>query len=131
MLTFIMDALRYREGALAAVWLSLGLTNMSLLFTTASLALERGIVLSLLTAVCNGSVLFMTGAAMHAGVWSAVLKDRHLLAQAAGITVQSRTGLLCRDLGYPAVQMGATAVSGGSCGGREAAPLQQLTTCRC
>ena len=62
MLTYTMDALRYREGALAAIWLSLGLTNLSLLFTTAALALERGVVLSLLTAICNGSTLFMTGA---------------------------------------------------------------------
>ena len=62
MLTYTLDALRYREGALASIWLSLGLTNLSLLYTAASLVWERGVLLSLLTAVCNGSILFMTGA---------------------------------------------------------------------
>ena len=62
MLTYTLDALRYREGALASMWLSLGATNLSLLYTTLTLSLERGVVLSLLTAVANGALLFMTGA---------------------------------------------------------------------
>ena len=61
MLTYTLDALRYREGALASIWLSLGATNLSLLYTTVTLMIERGIILSFLTAICNGALLFMTG----------------------------------------------------------------------
>ena len=152
MLTYTMDALRYREGALAAVWLSLGLTNLSLLFTTASLALERGILLSLLTAVCNGATLFMTGEvhmrtnpsnvvllvyvcighrhiSRRGGAWRRMMSTS--IPDMLHMLPTDSTPTPCRHLGHPAVQVGAAAVPCGSCCGRTAAHVQQPAAGRC
>ncbi|KAK9785342.1 hypothetical protein WJX73_005937 [Symbiochloris irregularis] len=60
MVTYILDTLRYREGALAAIWIMLGATNFGLILTTVFLSQDRN-VLSLLIALTNGLLLFLTG----------------------------------------------------------------------
>lgn len=62
MVTYILDTLRYREGALASVWLTLGGANQGLLLT-ATFTSQRPILLSILMALCNGFLLSMIG--MH------------------------------------------------------------------
>lgn len=61
MSTYILDALRYREGTFGAVWLSLGATNLSLLVSGASFSRSRPIFLAALMAVSTGSLLFLIG----------------------------------------------------------------------
>lgn len=60
MVTYLLDALRYREGALAAVWLTLGAANMGLILTATFMA-QRPIPLAALMALCNGFLLALTG----------------------------------------------------------------------
>lgn len=60
MVTYILDRLRYREGALAAVWMMLGATNFGLIITTVFQSQELSI-LSFLIALSNGLLLFLIG----------------------------------------------------------------------
>ena len=62
MVIYILDALQYREAALLAVWLSLGLFNMSFALTILFFSETTSVVIPLLTAVMNGITLFLTGA---------------------------------------------------------------------
>lgn len=61
MVIYILDALQYREAALLAVWLSLGLMNMSFGLTALFFSDSPGILTPILTAVMNGIALFLTG----------------------------------------------------------------------
>lgn len=56
-----MDALRYREGALGAIWITLGLANLSMLVSEASLGGSNPILLSAAVSLCSGSTLFLVG----------------------------------------------------------------------
>ena len=61
MVSYILDAMRYREGALGSVWITLGSINLSMLLSGAVFAAQRPLSLSLLIAICNGTTLFTTG----------------------------------------------------------------------
>ena len=61
MVIYILDALQYREAALLAVWLSLGLMNMSFGLTVLFFTDTQLILIPLLTAITNGITLFLTG----------------------------------------------------------------------
>ena len=61
MVCYILDALRYKEGALAAVWLTLGTINLSLWLSGAVLVGGRPLALSLMIGACSGTTLFTTG----------------------------------------------------------------------
>ena len=61
MVCYILDALRYKEGALAAVWLTLGSVNLSLWLSGAVLMGGRPLALSLMIGACSGTLLFTTG----------------------------------------------------------------------
>jgi hypothetical protein len=61
MITYILDALRYREGTFGAVWLALGATNLSLVLSGASFSRSRPILMGVLMAASTGSLLFLTG----------------------------------------------------------------------
>jgi hypothetical protein len=61
MITYILDALRYREGTFGAVWLTLGAANLSLLISGAAFSRSRSIALGFFIAASNGSLLFLTG----------------------------------------------------------------------
>ena len=61
MVIYILDALQHREAALLAVWLCLGLMNMSFGLTVVLFTKNTTILTSILTAVMNGITLFMTG----------------------------------------------------------------------
>ena len=61
MLTYILDALRQREGALGTVWITLGLTNLAMWLAGGVFAAGRPFVLGLMIAACTGVTLFMTG----------------------------------------------------------------------
>lgn len=71
MITYILDALRYREGTFGAVWLTLGAANLSLLISGASFSRSRSIPLGIFIAASNGSLLFLTGESRGVGLeWS-------------------------------------------------------------
>ena len=57
-----MDALRYREGALGAIWITLGLVNLSMLVSEASFGGPSPLILSAAVSLCSGSTLFLVGA---------------------------------------------------------------------
>eukprot|EP00884_Botryococcus_braunii_P004652 jgi/Botrbrau1/14188/Bobra.182_3s0121.1 len=61
MVTYILDALRYREGTFGAVWLSLGATNLSFLISGASFSRTRPFVLGGFMAASTGSLFFLIG----------------------------------------------------------------------
>ena len=61
MVIYILDALQHREAALIAVWLSLGLMNMSFGLTALFFTDTRSIMMPILTAFMNGITLFLTG----------------------------------------------------------------------
>ena len=58
---YIMDVLRYREGALGAIWITLGLANLSMLVSEASFGGSNPILLSAAISLCSGSTLFIVG----------------------------------------------------------------------
>lgn len=61
MVSYILDAIRYREGALAAIWLTLGTVNLSLWFSEACFLSNRPLVMSFMISICSGITLFATG----------------------------------------------------------------------
>lgn len=61
MVIYILDAIQHREAALLAVWLCLGLMNMSFGLTVLFFTSTSSILISILMAVMNGITLFMTG----------------------------------------------------------------------
>jgi hypothetical protein len=62
MSTYILDALRYKEGAFMASWLTMGAANLAMIFSTLLLRSETSIPLTLLIFVLNGLSLFLAGA---------------------------------------------------------------------
>lgn len=63
MVAYVLDALRQKEGAFAAVWVTLGVVNLTLLFTGAAFPDGRPIPLGLCVMVTNGATLLLTGMA--------------------------------------------------------------------
>lgn len=61
MIIYILDAVQHREAALLAVWLCLGLMNMSFALTVLFFTSNSSIAISVLMAIMNGITLFMTG----------------------------------------------------------------------
>ena len=61
MVIYILDALQHREAALLAVWLCLGLMNMSFALTAFFFTDNGTILTSVFTAIMNGITLFLTG----------------------------------------------------------------------
>jgi len=61
MVIYILDALQHREAALIAVWVCLGLMNMSFGLTALFFSDTRSIMTPILTSVMNGITLFLTG----------------------------------------------------------------------
>ena len=60
-MTYVMDALRQKEGAFAAVWVTLGAVNLTLLLTGAAFTHGRPILLGICLTVANGATLLLTG----------------------------------------------------------------------
>ena len=58
---YIMDVVRYREGALGAIWITLGLANLSMLVSESSFGGSNPILLSAAISLCSGSTLFIVG----------------------------------------------------------------------
>lgn len=58
---YILDALRFKEGAFAAVWASLGLANLATIMSTLLHDRDQPVVLTILTILINGATLFLTG----------------------------------------------------------------------
>ncbi len=60
-----MDAMRYREGTLGAVWVTLGLANLGMLAAVLLPAFTGSapLLLAILSSLCTGATLFLTGAA--------------------------------------------------------------------
>lgn len=61
MVVYILDALQYREAALLAVWLVLGLMNMCFGLTAVFFNDSTGIFIPVMTAVVNGITMFLIG----------------------------------------------------------------------
>ena len=62
---YILDGMRFKEGAFAAVWATLGMTNMALVYSTVQLANDLSTALALLTLLLGALTLFLTGARRH------------------------------------------------------------------
>ena len=60
---YIMDAMRYREGTLGAVWITLGMANLGMLAAILLPAFSRStpLLLAMLSSLCTGATLFLTG----------------------------------------------------------------------
>lgn len=60
---YIMDAMRYREGTLGAVWITLGMANLGMLAAVLLPAFSRStpLLLAVLSSLCTGATLFLTG----------------------------------------------------------------------
>ncbi|CAK0743676.1 hypothetical protein CVIRNUC_001488 [Coccomyxa viridis] len=61
MVAYMMDALRYREGALGAIWITLGLGNLSMFVSEASFGGGNPLLLSAAVSFGSGSTLFLVG----------------------------------------------------------------------
>ena len=62
MATYILDALRYKEGAFTAAWLTMGAANAAAVFSGLLMKSEAPLALTLLTFVLNAAALFLAGA---------------------------------------------------------------------
>lgn len=62
MATYILDAMRYKEGAFMASWLTMGAAQLAMVFSQLLLRSEGGATLTLLTFVLNALALFLAGA---------------------------------------------------------------------
>ena len=62
MVAYVLDAMRVKEGAFLAVWLSLILTNMSIGYNTLVVDNDYSIPLALLALLMSSAVLLLTGA---------------------------------------------------------------------
>ncbi|EFN59471.1 expressed protein [Chlorella variabilis] len=80
MATYILDALRYKEGAFMASWLTMGAANLAMIFSTLLLKSEASIPLTLLIFVLNGMSLFL------AGLWAS-LQFRFVQLQYPGVVI--------------------------------------------
>lgn len=69
MATYILDTLRYKEGAFTAAWLTMGAANAAAVFSGLLLKSEAGLALTLLTFVLNAAALFLAGASQPALRW--------------------------------------------------------------
>ena len=89
---YIMDVLRYREGALGAIWITLGLANLSMLVSEVSFGGSNPIILSAAISLCSGSTLFLVGeSALH---WSPM--DRLLLACLSWVVIAAESNYAWR-----------------------------------
>lgn len=61
MATYILDAMRYKEGAFMAVWLTMGAANLAAIFSALLLKSDAPVALTLLTFLLNGLTLFLAG----------------------------------------------------------------------
>jgi hypothetical protein len=61
MVAYIMDALRYKEGAFGAIWLMLGSANLSLLLTAAAFKPGWSAFLIILVILLNSATLLLLG----------------------------------------------------------------------
>jgi hypothetical protein len=61
MVAYVLDALRQKEGAFAAIWVTLGAVNLTLIFTAAAFPPGRPVILGLCVMVANGATLLLAG----------------------------------------------------------------------
>ncbi|KAI3433444.1 hypothetical protein D9Q98_003258 [Chlorella vulgaris] len=80
MSTYILDALRYKEGAFMASWITMGSANLAMIFSTLLMKSEASIPLTLLIFVLNGLTLFL------AGLWAS-LQFRFVQLQYPGVVI--------------------------------------------
>ena len=64
MVTYMLDAMRYREGALGAIWVTLGSVNLSIWVSGALFMGHRPFIMSFMIGICSGISLFITGSAL-------------------------------------------------------------------
>lgn len=76
MVIYILDALQHREAALLAVWLALGLMNMSFGLTALFFTDNHSILTPILTSVMNGITLFLTGEHTLSALYASVQQPR-------------------------------------------------------
>ena len=61
MSVYILDAMRLKEASFGAAWLTLGLSNMSMIFSTLVFGDEKSTFLAVLIFLLNTAALYMTG----------------------------------------------------------------------
>jgi len=61
MSTYILDAIRYKEGAFMAAWLTMGAANVAMIFSQLLLKSEAAVGITLLIFLLNALTLFLAG----------------------------------------------------------------------
>ena len=61
--TYIMDAMRFRSCAMGAIWITLGLVNLSMMVSEASFGGLSPLPLAALVSLLSGALLFLVGEA--------------------------------------------------------------------
>lgn len=61
MMSYTLDTMRLKEGALLAVWMTLGVVNLSFWLSSRLFTPGRPLLLSILIALCITTTLFTTG----------------------------------------------------------------------
>lgn len=128
MATYILDAMRYKEGAFMAAWLTMGAANLAAIFSALLLKNDAPVALTLLTFLLNALTLFLAGGCWCGGgaAWDGAAGGRLAalpsmstellrpspLAHMAGFPVPSPASLLRRPVGLAAVPLPAAAVPG-------------------
>ena len=64
---YVLDAMRYKEGAFMASWLSMAAANLAMVYSLLALRTEWPLTLALLIFLLNGVTLFLTGERAHSG----------------------------------------------------------------
>ena len=59
---YVLDAMRYKEGAFLASWLAMAAANLAMVYSLLTLRTEWPLTLALLIFLLNGVTLFLTGA---------------------------------------------------------------------
>ncbi|PSC73750.1 no exine formation 1 [Micractinium conductrix] len=80
MSTYILDALRYKEGAFTAAWLTMGAAQVAMIFSQLLLRSEAPVGLTLLIFLLNALTLFL------AGLWASV-QFRFVQLQYPGVVI--------------------------------------------
>ena len=68
MATYILDAMRYKEGAFMAAWLTMGAANLAAIFSALLLKSDAPVALTLLTFLLNALTLFLAGGCVGDGL---------------------------------------------------------------
>lgn len=126
MVAYVLDALRQKEGAFAAIWVTLGVVNLTLLVTASAFPPGRPVILGLCVMIMNGATLLITGKPRAHRRLLSLLPAQNLvqgwpapqgtMGGFATIVADSRVHRSHRCVGHGAIQVPAAAIPDDRCG---------------